>query len=94
MADSTDEQSEHHTLSAEGLTLAYDKVEVARDLSVAIPAGRITCIVGANACGKSTLLRALARLLKPKAGTVLLDGESIHRLPTKVVATRLGILPQ
>jgi iron complex transport system ATP-binding protein len=82
------------TLAAEGLTLAYDKVEVARDLSVVIPSGRITCIVGANACGKSTLLRALARLLKPKAGTVLLDGESIQHLPTKVVATRLGILPQ
>lgn len=94
MAGSIDEQFEHHTLSGEGLTLAYDKVEVAHDLSVAIPTGRITCIVGANACGKSTLLRALARLLKPKAGTVLLDGESIHRLPTKVVATRLGILPQ
>ena len=84
----------HHTLAAENLTLAYDKLEVARDLSVTIPTGQITCIVGANACGKSTLLRALARLLKPRAGTVLLDGESIHRLPTKAVATRLGILPQ
>jgi iron complex transport system ATP-binding protein len=88
------EAPSHHTLSADSLTLAYDRVEVARDLSVTIPTGRITCIVGANACGKSTLLRALARLLKPRAGTVLLDGESIHRLPTKVVATRLGILPQ
>jgi iron complex transport system ATP-binding protein len=61
---------------------------------VQIPDGKITCIVGANACGKSTLLRALARLLRPKQGTVLLDGESIHRLPTKEVASRLGILPQ
>jgi len=54
----------------------------------------VTAIVGANACGKSTLLRALARLLKPAGGAVHLDGEDIHRLPTKVVATRLGILPQ
>lgn len=84
----------HHTLAAEGLTLAYDKVEVARDLSLEVPAGRITCIVGANACGKSTLLRALARLLKPVSGTVLLDGHGIHTVPTKEVATRLGILPQ
>jgi iron complex transport system ATP-binding protein len=89
-----DDLSQHHTLAAQSLTLAYDEVEVARDLSVDIPTGKITCIVGANACGKSTLLRALARLLKPKAGVVLLDGESIHRLSTKVVATRLGILPQ
>ncbi|MDF2563165.1 MAG: Iron-chelate-transporting ATPase, partial [Microbacterium sp.] len=73
---------------------AYDKVEVARDLSVTIPDGKITCIIGANGCGKSTLLRSLARLLKPTAGTVLLDGKSIHTTPTSVVATRLGLLPQ
>jgi len=84
----------HHTLEAKNLTLAYDRVEVATDLSVSIPDGRITVIVGANACGKSTLLRALARLLKPKSGVVLLDGESVHRLPTKTVAAKLGILPQ
>jgi iron complex transport system ATP-binding protein len=83
-----------HSLEAEGLTLAYDKVEVAKDLSLSIPPGRITCIVGANACGKSTLLRALSRLLKPQKGAVLLDGQSIHRLPTKTVAMQLGILPQ
>ncbi len=84
----------NHVLAAEHLTLAYDELEVARDLSLTIPHGQITCIVGANACGKSTLLRAMARLLKPRAGTVLLDGESIHRMPTKEVATKLGILPQ
>lgn len=81
-------------LRAEGLTLSYDRFVVAEDLSVEIPAGTITCIVGANACGKSTLLRALARLLKPKQGAVLLDGQEIHRLPTREVAKRLGILPQ
>ncbi|MDP2712933.1 MAG: ABC transporter ATP-binding protein [Solirubrobacteraceae bacterium] len=86
--------TDRRTLAAEGLTLAYDQREVSRDLSIAIPPGRVTAIVGANACGKSTLLRALARLLKPRAGTVVLDGEDINDLPTKVVATRLGILPQ
>lgn len=82
------------TLSADGLSLAYDDRRVCDGLSVKIPHGQITVIVGANACGKSTLLRGLARLLKPEAGTVLLDGHDIHRLPTKEVATRLGILPQ
>ena len=86
--------SDHHTLSAADLTLAYDQREVSRELSVTIPSGQITAIVGANACGKSTLLRALARLLKPKHGVVLLDGDDIRSLPTKVVATKLGILPQ
>ena len=83
-----------HTLAAEDIRLAYDERVVVDGLSLTIPTGAITVIVGANACGKSTLLRGLARLLKPRGGTVLLDGEDIHRLPTRVVATRLGILPQ
>ena len=82
------------TLAAADLCLAYDDREVVADLSVTIPSGQITVIVGPNACGKSTLLRALARLLKPSRGAVLLDGTSIHKLPTREVATRLGILPQ
>lgn len=81
-------------LHADHVRLAYDRREIVSDLSLAIPDGRITVIVGPNACGKSTLLRALARLLTPKAGTVLLDGESIQRRATKDVATELGILPQ
>src|SRR5207244_7705294 len=63
-------------------------------LDLTVPTGQISVIVGANACGKSTLLRALARLLAPKAGAVHLDGRSIHALPTKQVARLLGILPQ
>jgi iron complex transport system ATP-binding protein len=81
-------------LVAEGLTLGYDGRVVVEDLRLAIPDGKVTVIVGPNACGKSTLLRGLARLLKPRNGTVLLDGTEIHRLPTRTVATRLGILPQ
>jgi iron complex transport system ATP-binding protein len=82
------------SLAAQRLSLAYDDRRICDDLTVDIPHGRVTVVVGANACGKSTLLRGLARLLKPESGTVLLDGRDIHRLPTKEVATRLGILPQ
>jgi iron complex transport system ATP-binding protein len=81
-------------LAAEHLRLAYDARTVVDDLSVAIPTGAVTVVVGPNACGKSTLLRALARLLAPKAGVVLLDGQEIRDLPTRTVAQRLGILPQ
>jgi iron complex transport system ATP-binding protein len=84
----------HPTLAAHDLSLAYEDRLVVEGLSLAVPSGRITVIVGANACGKSTLLRGLARLLKPRAGTVVLDGHDIHRLPTREVATRLGMLPQ
>ena len=76
------------------LTLAYDGNVVARDLTVSIPEGGFTAIVGPNACGKSTLLRALVRVLKLRAGSVLLDGADISSLPTKHVARRLGLLPQ
>jgi iron complex transport system ATP-binding protein len=81
-------------LSAESVTLAYDQRVITQDLSVSIPDNSFTVIVGPNACGKSTLLRALSRMLKPKAGTVLLDGQSISSQPAKKVARTLGLLPQ
>jgi len=81
-------------LAARSVTLAYEGCVVATDLDLEIPDRAITAIVGPNACGKSTLLRALSRLLRPTSGTVVLDGESIHRLPTKQVARKLGLLPQ
>lgn len=81
-------------LSAHRVTLAYEGHLVAEGLDLDVPDGEITAIVGPNACGKSTLLRALARLLRPRVGRVLLDAEDIHRLPTKEVARRVGLLPQ
>jgi iron complex transport system ATP-binding protein len=81
-------------LSARGLTLAYDRRTVATDLSVDVAPGSFTVVVGPNACGKSTLLRALSRLLAPAAGQVLLDGRDIARYRTKEVARRVGLLPQ
>jgi iron complex transport system ATP-binding protein len=81
-------------LRTKAVTFGYDEREVVSDLSVAIPDARMTAVVGANACGKSTLLKGLARLLAAKGGTVLLDGEDIHRAPTREVARRVGMLPQ
>jgi len=82
------------TLRAENLQLAYDSQPVVHDLTVDIPQGEITVICGPNACGKSTLLRALARLLTPRHGAVYLDGQAIARMPTRQVAVLLGLLPQ
>ncbi|MEU4366430.1 ABC transporter ATP-binding protein [Micromonospora chersina] len=81
-------------LVGDALTLGYDRRTVAEDLTVAVPDGSFTVIIGPNACGKSTLLRALARLLRPARGTVLLDGADIHRRPARQVARTLGLLPQ
>lgn len=81
-------------LEADDLTLGYAGTDVVQGLDLRIPTGEITVIVGANACGKSTLLRGLGRLLRPRAGSVLLDGADIHRMPTRQVARTLGLLPQ
>ncbi|RWZ52878.1 ABC transporter ATP-binding protein [Labedella phragmitis] len=83
-----------HSLEVDGATIAYGDRVVLDDLDLVVPPGRISIIVGANACGKSTLLRAMARLLAPTSGSVLLDGAPITAMPTKKVATVLGLLPQ
>ncbi|WP_455920725.1 ABC transporter ATP-binding protein, partial [Priestia megaterium] len=50
--------------------------------------------IGSNGCGKSTILRSLARLLKPAEGSIYLNGKDIHRHSSKEVAKKLAILPQ
>jgi iron complex transport system ATP-binding protein len=83
-----------HSLVIEELTLGYGDRTVIENLDLLVPPGAVTAIVGANACGKSTLLRSMSRLLAPRAGHVLLDGDSVHRMPAKQLARTLGLLPQ
>jgi len=81
-------------LQARGLRLGYGERPVLDGLDLVVPDGSFTVLVGPNACGKSTLLRGLARMLRPRAGSVLLDGAEVSSLPAKEVARRLGLLPQ
>jgi ABC-type cobalamin/Fe3+-siderophores transport system ATPase subunit len=81
-------------LHGHDVMLAYDHRVVCEQLDVEIIDGSLTVIVGPNACGKSTLLRALARMLKPSTGSVILDGQQIGSIASKEVARRLGLLPQ
>ncbi len=81
-------------LHVEGASIGYDKRIISKGLSVSIPDQSFTMIVGPNACGKSTLLRGLSRLLRPSVGRVVLDGADIHSYKTKEVARRIGLLPQ
>ena len=83
-----------HELRAQQLTLGYTDAHVIDGLDVTVLDGRITMIVGANACGKSTLLRGLARLLRPRGGEVILDGKSVQDMRSIDVAKVLGLLPQ
>ena len=83
-----------HQLLVERLALGYGDRTVIDGLDLLVPPGRVTAIVGANACGKSTLLRSMSRLLTPRSGRVVLDGKDVHRLPAKQLARTLGLLPQ
>ncbi|MEU0986195.1 ABC transporter ATP-binding protein [Streptomyces sp. NPDC005953] len=86
--------SKDSRLSTRRLTLSYDDRTVVEGLDFDVPDGRVTVIVGPNACGKSTTLRALGRLLKPAGGSVLLDGRELSRIPSRKVAQAIGLLPQ
>jgi len=86
--------TQHHTLSARQLVAGYGDRTVVDGIDLAIPPGGVTVIIGANACGKSTLLKTLARLLVPSAGQVVLDGRDIHRASSRDLARSLGLLPQ
>jgi len=81
-------------LRAEGVRLGYGDRTVVRDVDLDVTPGALTVLVGANASGKSTLVRGPARLLTPSAGRVTLDGVDLARLPSRRVARTIGVLPQ
>ncbi|MCZ1264211.1 ABC transporter ATP-binding protein [Paenibacillus tundrae] len=81
-------------LETSKLDIAYEERLIVDNLNIQIPQGKITALVGANGSGKSTILKTMARIMNPKAGSVLLDGKSIHKQSTREVAKQLAILPQ
>ena len=83
-----------HLFEAEQLVAGYDNKTVIQEVSLTIPSNKISVIIGANASGKSTLLKTLARLIKPISGKINLDGKSITKIPSKQLARVLGLLPQ
>lgn len=83
-----------HRLETRNLGAGYEKRVILEDVSLSLPAGKITAIVGGNASGKSTLLRTLARILQPKSGAALLDGQSVHQMKSRKLAQMMGLLPQ
>jgi branched-chain amino acid transport system ATP-binding protein len=77
-------------LSLEGLDVRYGEIEALRGLSLAIEAGEVVTLLGANGAGKSTTLRAISGLLKPTAGALLFDGKAITGLSPEAIV-KLGI---
>lgn len=85
---------QEHNFQAQNLVSGYDNQAIIQEISLVIPSNQISVIIGSNACGKSTLLKTLARLIKPMAGKVTLDGKAISKIPSKQLARVLGLLPQ
>lgn len=83
-----------NSITTERLDIAYEETTIVKALNMKIPHGKITSIIGPNGCGKSTVLKAVGRILQPKNGVVYLNGENIRNLSTREVAKRMGILPQ
>ena len=83
-----------HTLRVQQLSFAYDKKEVLKDIELQIPFGKISVILGANGCGKSTFLKNMCKVLRPQKGQVLLDQKEIWKYKSKELATRMGLMPQ
>jgi len=83
-----------HVLQAKQLCAGYDAKTILDQISLQIPSNQISVIIGANGCGKSTLLKTLARIIKPVSGEVLLDGQPLHKIPSKQLARLIGLLPQ
>jgi len=81
-------------LRVEGLSAGYPDRTVIEDLDLRFEPGAITMIIGANACGKSTLLSTLARVQPPLAGRVTLDGDDVAGIPRRRFARSVGLLPQ
>ncbi len=84
----------NHTLEAKNLVSGYEKKIIVDGVDLTIPKNKVSVIIGANACGKSTLLKTLVRLIKPQGGEVLIDGKKVSSIPSKELAKTLGLLPQ
>jgi iron complex transport system ATP-binding protein len=81
-------------LSTDELSIGYGEALIVKNLSIEIPDKKITTIIGPNGCGKSTLLKAITRIISHQSGNILLDGNDISKVNTKLLAKQMAILPQ
>lgn len=82
------------SFKSNNIVAGYDNKVIINGIDLVIPSNKISVIIGANACGKSTLLKTMARLIKPVSGEIVLDGKKISEIPSKQLARVLGLLPQ
>ncbi len=81
-------------ISTKNLNISYGNLDIVKDLNLNIPKGKITTIIGANGCGKSTILKTIARILQPKSGDIYVNGKNIKDQSSKELAKTMAVLPQ
>ncbi|MHC1747004.1 MAG: ABC transporter ATP-binding protein [Cellulosilyticaceae bacterium] len=81
-------------IETKNLTIGYGENIIVSKLNLVIPKGKITAIIGANGCGKSTILKTLARINTPKSGDILINGKNIKEQSSKKLAREMAVLPQ
>ncbi|MBN3193106.1 Fe(3+) dicitrate ABC transporter ATP-binding protein FecE [Pectobacterium versatile] len=81
-------------LTTQNLTAGYGDKRILDGLSLSLPAGKITALLGPNGCGKSTLLKCFAKLLTPESGTIQLNGKSLSMFSARQLSRHLALLPQ
>ena len=82
-------------LSINDLSVAYGETQILRELTLEVKAGEVTCLMGRNGVGKTTLLKSLMGLLRPRQGRIIFDGKDItHASPDQRARAGIGYVPQ
>lgn len=85
---------EQQKIQVRDITVAYEQTIVIPKLNLNIPGGKITIVVGGNGCGKSTLIKSVAGILKPKKGEIFINGTEIKKQAPRETAKQMAVLPQ
>jgi iron complex transport system ATP-binding protein len=81
-------------IEVNSLTLAYGRNTVVRNISFTMEPGQITGLVGPNGCGKSSIIKAISRVMAPVSGGIKINGTDVSRIPHMELARLLGVVPQ
>ena len=81
-------------ISTKNLNISYGNLDIVKDLNLDIPKGKITTIIGSNGCGKSTILKTIARIIQAKSGDIFVNNINIKEQSPKYLAKVMAVLPQ
>ena len=81
-------------IRTKNLNISYGSLDIVKDLNLEIPKGKITTIIGSNGCGKSTILKTIARIIQPKSGDIYINDKNIKGQKPRDIAKVMAVLPQ